>query len=79
MTKQKAKKQAPLNGEFRSKLLMKMILDKRTKEDIALSLAGKQIGVTKSTAQRIEATGMTDVKTLPKVCNWLGVSVTMFY
>ena len=77
--KEKTPKAKPLNAAFNSKLLAKMILDKRMKEDLPLSHAAKAIGMSKSGIQYVEANGITTAATLPLIANWLGVTVQTFF
>jgi hypothetical protein len=69
----------PLNGKFDINSLAKMIIEKRTSENLGLRESAKLCKVSYPTLHRIETKKPCHVDHLSNVCNWLGISVQSLF
>lgn len=74
-----AKKVQP-KWSFNRKLLAKMILDKRIKDNLSFGSITEATGISKSVMYNFEAAkGSPSVEMLARVCDWLNVSPVVFF
>lgn len=67
------------NQKFSHEKLAKAIIAKRVKDNLSLSGAGEQAGVTKITVLRAEQHKSITIDTLILLCNWMKVPVQNFF
>lgn len=68
-----------INSKFHIVRLAEDFLNKRQKENLSLKQVAKTLGVSLSSAFRIESANVITIDTLVKVCNWLGVNVQHYF